>query len=91
MFDGYEESPTTIKEAVQRFIDAAHDSDFDLILECPKYKLDFLCTNLEKTIREGCDLDSKNKILLEACGSKDMDPKEAAYVIIKAIWAYIHP
>jgi len=89
MYDGYENLPITIKEAVQRFIDAADDSDFDLVMECQKNRLDFLCANLEKTVIQGCDLDS-NATLLEVCGSKEMDPKEAAYVIIKAIWSSIH-
>lgn len=79
--------PKTIKEAVERFIELWDQQDIDLLHDCPKSGLAFLCANLEREVIYRCDLDEDNTDLLEACGSRYMKPEEASKVIVRALWA----
>ena len=88
--EGDYNEPKTIKEAVERFFEVFEQEDFDLIVEMPKKRLNFLYANLERGIVDIFDLDAGNEELLEDCGSRDMKSEEAAHIIIKAIWEDIH-
>lgn len=85
-----EYSPKTIQEAVEAFMVRADltDSDEDVLINTPIEKLDWLLPNFEPTIVRVTDLDKDNIPLLEACGSKNMSPHEAARVIMEKIWHY---
>jgi len=84
-----EYSPKTIEEAIERFMSCDFtESDEDVLMNTPIEKLDWLLPNFEPTIMAVTDLDKGNTPLLEACGSKDMIPHEAARVIMEKIWYY---
>ncbi len=83
--------PKTVKQAVERFIELWSQDDIDLLTECPRNRMDFLCSNLQRSVIVSCELNSANIELLEACGSRDMHPKDASKIIIKALWEALHP
>ncbi len=83
--------PKTVKQAVERFIELWNQDDIDLLTECPRNRLDFLISNLQKSVIVRCEVNSANVELLEACGSRDMHPEDASKIIIRALWEDLHP
>jgi len=82
-------SPKTIPEAIERFMSCDFtESDEDVLMNTPIERIEWLHSNFKPTIMKVTDLDKGNYLLLEACGSRDMNPHDASLVIMKHIWHY---
>lgn len=79
--------PATIKETLDLCM--ASDEEFDLLVDLPENKTDWLNGNLNKKIIDLCDL-HKNSKLRAACGSENLTANETADVIIQAILDYFN-
>jgi len=82
-----EDTPKSIKEAVEKFIEQWDRDEIDWIIDCKEASsLPLLCEYIGDSVIFRCSLNDGNVELLEACGSKEMKPKDAARVIVEALW-----
>lgn len=78
--------PKTVEEAVDHMISALGREEKELIKNADETDLGQFHFGLGTGIREVFHLWHGNKELLQACGSEEMHPDDAAMVIIEALW-----